>query len=385
MDQSTSGRRGSTTGRPAGTWRIGQIAGVDVLVRPSWLLVAALIAVVLAPQVEAVQPGLGAGKYLAGVAFAVLLYLSVLLHEMSHALMAKRYGLPVRSITLHFLGGVTEIEGEPDTPRREFGVSVVGPLTSIAVGLVFLGLLFVTPDGLLSLAVAGLAGANLIVGVLNLVPGLPLDGGRVLRAAVWKASGDPHRGTIVAGWGGRVVALLVLLWPMLQPVVLNRPPDLFDYLLAFVIAIFLWGGASSAILSARLRRRLPVLRARLLARRAVAVPHDQSLAEAVRRAQDVQAGSIVVLGRDGRPTHLVNEAAVLATPADRRPWVPVESVARTIEPGLVLPADLSGESLVRAMQASPATEYLLVEPDGSVFGVLVSGDVDKAFTAAGSR
>jgi hypothetical protein len=264
-------------------------------------------------------------------------------------------------------------------------VSVVGPLTSIAVGLVFLALLFVTPDGLLSLAVAGLAGANLIVGVLNLVPGLPLDGGRVLRAAVWKATGDPHRGTIVAGWGGRIVALLVLLWPMLQPVVLNRPPDLFDYLLAFVIATFLWGGASSAILSARLRRRLPALRARLLARRAVAVPHEQPLSEAVRRAQDAQAGSIVVLGPDGRPTHVVNEAAVLATPADRRPWVPVESVARTVETGLVLPADISGEALVRAMQATPATEYLLVETDGSIFGVLVSGDVDKAFTAAGSR
>lgn len=361
--------------------RIGQIGGVDVLIRSSWLLVAALIAILLAPRVDQVQPGLGGWKYVAGLAFAVLLYLSVLLHEMSHALMAKRYGLPVRSITLHFLGGVTEIEGEPDTPRREFGVSVVGPLTSIAVGLVFLALWFVTPGGLLRMAVEGLAGANLIVGVLNLVPGLPLDGGRVLRAAVWKISGSPYRGTIVAGWGGRVVALLALSWPMLQPLLLDRPPDLVDYVLAFVIATFLWGGASAAIISARLRRKLPALQARGLARRALAVPHDLPLSEAVRRAQAEQAGSLVVLDQHARPSGIVNEAAVLATPADRRPWMPVDAVSRTIEPGLMLPADVGGEEMIRAMQRTPASEYLLVEADGSVYGVLVADDVDRAFAA----
>ena len=124
-----------------------------------------------------------------GVAFAVLLYLSVLLHEMSHAVMAQRYGLGVRSISLNFLGGATEIDSDPRTPGQEFKVAVVGPLTSIAVGLVALGLSFVTPDGLLRLAVGSLAGANLVVGVLNLVPGLPLDGGRLLRAVVWRVTG----------------------------------------------------------------------------------------------------------------------------------------------------------------------------------------------------
>src|SRR4029079_10486091 len=126
--------------RPAGTWKIGQIGGVDVLVRSSWLLIAALISVMFAPVIESVQPGLGGWTYVAGLAFAVLLYLSVVLHEASHALMAQHFGLPVRSITLHFLGGVTEIDGEPDTPGREFGVSVVGPLTSLAVGVATLPL-----------------------------------------------------------------------------------------------------------------------------------------------------------------------------------------------------------------------------------------------------
>jgi Zn-dependent protease len=369
--------------REPGTLKIGEIGGVDVLVRSSWLLVAGLIAVMIAPAIEQVEPGIGNGKYVAGVAFAILLYLSVLLHEMSHALMAKRYGLPVRSITLHFLGGVTEIEGEPDTPAREFGVSVVGPITSVAVGLGFLLLHPVAPEGLLRLAVDALAGANLVVGVLNLVPGLPLDGGRVLRAAVWRVTGNPHRATIVAGWGGRVAAILVLLFPLvLQEPLLGRPALVTDYVLGLVIAMFLWGGATQAIASAKVRRRLPVLRARTLARRALSVPDDLPLAEAVRRAQEAEAGSILALGLDGTVSGIVNEAAVLATPEERRPWVAVSTVARTLQPGLRLPADLSGEPLIRAMQRTPASEYLLVEPDGSTFGVLVTEDVDRAFAAA---
>lgn len=381
MEPSTAPSGAPAPRRQPGTLKIGQIGGVDVLVRSSWLLVAALIAVLLAPRVDQVQPGLGGLKYVAGLAFAILLYLSVLLHEMSHALMAKRYGLPVKSITLHFLGGVTEIEGEPDTPGREFGVSVVGPLTSIAVGLVCGALWLVAPAGLLGLAVGGLAFANLIVGVLNLIPGLPLDGGRVLRAAVWRFSGSPHKGTIVAGWGGRITALAALAWPIAQEIFFSVPPDIVDYLIAFVIATFLWGGASSAIMSAKVRRKLPALYARNLARRTLAVPSDLPLSEAVRRAQDEQAGSIVVLDASGRPSGIVNESALLAVPEERRPWVPVNSVSRTMEPGLLLPADITGESLVRAMQKTPASEYLLVEPDGSVFGVLTTEDVDRAFAS----
>jgi Zn-dependent protease len=371
-----------TRRRPPGTVRVGQIGGVDVLVRSSWLLVAALISVMLAPVIERVQPGLGGWSYVAGLAFAVLLYLSVLLHEASHALMAKRYGLPVASITLHFLGGVTEIEGEPDTPGREFGISVVGPLTSIAVGLVAIPLVVLAPaHSLLEFAARALAGANLLVGVLNLVPGLPLDGGRVLRAVVWKVTGNPHQGTIVAGWGGRVAAVLVMLYPLGQEVLLGQRAALSDYVFAFVIAAFLWSGATSAIASARIRRRLPALRARTLARRTLAVPHDMPLAEAVRRAHDEQAGSIVVLDSAGEPHAIVNEAAVLATPEDRRPWLPVSAVSRSLEPGLTFSADMSGEPLIQAMQRSPASEYLLLDQDGSIFGVLVTDDVDKAFAA----
>ena len=371
--------------RPPGTLRIGTIAGSDVLISSSWFLVAALIAFVVAPRVDEVQPGLGVWKYLAGFSFAVVLYASVLLHEVSHAVMARRYGFPVTSITLHFLGGMTAIQGEARKPREEFMIAVVGPLTSIAVGVGAVGLWFVTPDGLVRLAVEVLAFANLLVGVLNLVPGLPLDGGRVLKSGVWKLTGNIHRGTIVAGWGGRVTAVVALGWPFAMEPLLGVRPDILDFVLAFVIALFLWSGATAAMGTARLRRRLPSLVARSIARRTIAVPEDLPLAEAVRRARDAEAGSIVTVTGDGRPVGLVNEAALLATPEDRRPWVAVSTVSRTLEAGLRLPATLHGEDLVLAISRTPAEEYLLVEEDGTIYGVLVTADVDRAFREAGSR
>ena len=365
--------------RPPGTFKVGSIAGSDVLVSSTWFIVAALIAVIVAPRVEQVQPGLGVLKYAVGVGFAVVLYLSVLLHEASHAFMARHYGFTVKSITLHFLGGVTAIDAEATRPKQEFWIAVVGPLTSLAVGGAALGLWFVTPDGLLLMVVEGLAGGNLLVGLLNLVPGLPLDGGRVLKAAVWGITGNMHRGTVVAAWGGRVAAGLVLLWPVAQQAIFDLRPDIIDFALAFIVALFLWSGATAALNSAAVRRKLPNLVARNLARRTLAVPEDLPLAEALRRAREAQAGGIVTTTGSGVPVGVVNETALNATPEERRPWVATSTVARTLDPGLRLPVSISGEDLVRAISRSPAGEYLLVEEDGSLFGVLVTSDVDRAF------
>ncbi len=371
--------------RPPGTLRIGTIAGTDVLVTSSWFLIAGLIAFVAAPTVDEAEPGLGALKYVAGLAFAVILYASVLLHEVSHAVMARRFGFIVSSITLHFLGGMTAIEGESRRPKEEFLIAVVGPLTSLAVGGVGLGLALAAPGGLLELAAGALAVANLVVGVMNLVPGLPLDGGRVLRAGVWRLTGSMHTGTIVAGWGGRLTAVAVLFYPLLLERLSDKPAEILDFVLAFVIALFLWSGANAAMTSARLRRRLPSLVARNLARRTITVPDDTPLAEAVRRANEAHAGSIVTVSGSGRPVGLVNEAAVLATPEDRRPWVSVAAVSRALDDGLQLPAGINGEELVMAITRTPAEEYLLVEADGAIYGVLATEDVDRAFRDGGGR
>lgn len=366
------------TKTPPGTIRIGTIAGSDVLVSSSWFIVAALIAFLMAPRVDQIAPGLGVWKYVVGISFAIVLYLAVLLHEASHAFMAKHYGFEVHSITLHFLGGVTAIEGESRNPRQEFWIAVVGPITSIGIGVAALGLWEVTPEGILLLTVQGLAGANLIIGVLNLVPGLPLDGGRVLKAGVWALTGSVHAGTTAAGWGGRIIAIAVLAWPLLLPVLFDVQPSIIDWVIAAVIAVFLWTGATQAIVTARVRDRLTRVVARDLARRTLSVPSDMPLAEAVRRAQAAECGAIVTVTTGGAPVGLVDEAAVLATPEDRRPWIPVSSVARTLNPGLQLPVGITGSELLEAISGTPANEYLLVEPDGSLYGVLATADVERA-------
>ena len=315
--------------------------------------------------------------------FAVVLYLAVLLHEASHALAARHYGFEVHSITLHFLGGVTAIEGEARTPRQEFWIAVVGPITSLAVGAVAVALWFVTPDGLLLLTVEGLAGANLLIGVLNLVPGLPLDGGRVLKAAVWRLTGRVDTGVIAAGWGGRVTAVVVLLWPRRpgsgSPA--TRPP-LLDLVLSFVIAVFLWTGASQSIAAARIRSRLGDVVARELARRTLAVPDDLPLAEAIRRAREAQAGSIVTVSAAGSPLGVVDESALRAMPEDRRPWVAGLDGGPDARGGTAAAGrDHRCGAAARDHGGRPASEYLLVEPDGSVFGVLATADVEPARSA----
>ncbi len=361
-----------------GTVRLATVSGIDITVQHSWFLIVLLIAVVIEPRLQEIEPGLGALAYLAGAGFAVVLYLSVLLHEVSHAVAARTFHMPVASINLHFLGGATEIESEATTPWREFVVAVVGPLTSLAIGglaYLFVGTL---DDGLVKFGIGALATANLVVGVLNLVPGLPLDGGRVLQAVVWAVSKRRALGVTVAAWGGRVAAVVALFYPLML-LVTGNSPTVIDYLMAFMVGAFLWAGATQALMTAKVRTRLPMLQARTLARPAIGVPRDLPLAEAIRRALEANAGSLLVVSSGGQPEGVVNEAAVASTPVDRRPWMATGDLARRLESGLMLPADLQGKDLLRAMQTTPATEYVLVEPSGSVFGVLVTRDVDDAF------
>jgi CBS domain-containing protein len=146
------------------------------------------------------------------------------------------------------------------------------------------------------------------------------------------------------------------------------------------IAAFMWTGAGQAIRATRVRERLPALQARRLARKAVSVAADTPLAEAIRRADEHQARAVVVVDHEDKPIAIVNETAVMATPPQRRPWIEAGSLARTLEPNLVLPADLSGMALLDAIRRAPgATEYLLVEPSGQVYGVLARRDLDHAF------
>jgi Zn-dependent protease/CBS domain-containing protein len=351
--------------------------GIPVYVSPYWFVIAGVFIFIYANDLASTLHG--STRYVVAAAFVVLLYLSVLVHELSHSVVARGFGLPVRRILLYPLGGFSEIEREPPTPGREFLVSAAGPALSLALAAAGYGLNQVITEGISGTLVSQLVVANVVVGLFNLLPGLPLDGGRILRAVIWKVTGRPSTSTIIAAWAGRVIALGLFI-PLLDPEVESRVGTRVSVLYLAVIAAFMWIGAGQAIKATRFRERLPGLQARRLARKAVSVAADTPLAEAIRRADENQARAIVVVDHEDKPIAILNESAVMATPPQRRPWIEAGSLARTLEPNLVLPADLSGMALLDAIRRAPATEYLLVEPSGQVYGVLAARDVDHAFT-----
>ncbi|MER7479747.1 site-2 protease family protein [Streptomyces sp. NPDC126510] len=380
---------------PRGGLLMGRPFGVPVYVAPSWFLVAALITWVFGGQLERVLPELGAARYLVSLFFAVAFYASVLVHELAHTVAALRFKLPVRRIQLQFFGGVSEIEKEAETPGREFVLAFVGPLLSLVLaGVFYAALLAVEPGTVPGVLLAGLMISNLIVAAFNLLPGLPLDGGRMLRAVVWKITGKPMTGTIAAAWVGRALAVSVLIGlPLLTQsgalgtdAVDNVGMDtVLDALLAAILAAIIWTGAGNSLRMARLREHLPELRARALTRRAVPVETDTPLSEALRRANAAGARALVVVDADGKPLSLVREAAIAGVPEHRRPWVAVSGLAQDLTDGMRVSAELSGEELLDALRATPATEYLVVEETGEIYGVLSAADVERAFVKAMAR
>jgi Zn-dependent protease len=352
--------------------------GIPVYISPYWFVIAGVFIFVYANDLAWTFHG--ATRFVVAAAFVVLLYLSVLVHELSHSVVARGFGLPVRRILLYPLGGFSEIEREPQTPGREFLVSAAGPALSLLLAAGGWGLTHVVAAGTIGgTLISQLMWANLVVGGFNLLPGLPLDGGRMLRAVIWKVTGRPGTSTIAAAWAGRVLALGLFVLVLAPPVEARIGGDLVTVVWLAVIAAFMWTGAGQAIKATRFRERLPALQARRLARKAVSVAADTPLAEAIRRADESKARAVVVVDHDDKPIAILNETAVMATPEQRRPWIEAGSLARTLEPSLVLSADLSGMALLDAIRRAPATEYLLVEPSGQVYGVLAARDVDLAF------
>jgi Zn-dependent protease/CBS domain-containing protein len=207
-----------------GSFRLARVAGVPIGIHYSWFFIAAMIVFWLQRHFQATNPAWGSATvWLTAVVTGLLYFGAVLAHELSHALMAMAHGLPVRSITLFALGGLARIGGEAATARTEFLVAVVGPLTSYGIGIVCLsiawslGWSFDDGSGSVAAAMIGWLGTiNVILATFNLIPGYPLDGGRVLRAALWWSYGDSARATRTAARVGQVVAGLFITAGLLQ-------------------------------------------------------------------------------------------------------------------------------------------------------------------------
>jgi len=308
----------STSQRP-GTWRIGRIVGVDVLIKPSLLAMGVVLVVLFAPRWDDRSD---TSPYVLATAFVVALYVSILVHEIAHVLAARAYRMRVDSVTLHLLGGETVIEGDSRTPGQELVTSAVGPLASLAIALGAFAVSDRMAVGTTSDVIWSIAWVNLVVAGFNMLPGLPLDGGHVFRAIVWKITGREDTGVRIAGWLGRLTAVAVVAVAVLASG--TARDTVLNVVIAALVAWFLWEGATDALRNAGRAARINLLVARE-----------------------------------------IGFAGATPPPGAER-----------------LSVDLRGSDLLRAMAAHPAEAYALTEADGSVYGVLTSRAVDDAYRAS---
>ncbi|WP_106124867.1 site-2 protease family protein [Pseudosporangium ferrugineum] len=372
MDDS---RQRNRPARRRGGREVARVLGIPVFVNASMLLLAVLVTVVYGGYAEN-ELGLAAPfAYAVGLGFVVCLLGSVLLHELGHALTARRYGIGVRGITLELLGGWTEMDRDAPTPRVDALVSLAGPAVSLVLGVLATAAALLLPGRTVAGEIAfQLAASNIIVAIFNVLPGLPLDGGRALRAGLWAVTRDRNRATELAAWSGRAIALLTAfaVFTLYRLDLLT----LFGLVFILLVVFTLWQGAGQSIRLARMTRRFPLVDLAKLARPLFAVPSGTSIAEAQRRADAAEPArkGLAVVDSSGRVVALVDGTAAAAVPAERRPWVSVDSVARDVARLPAMRVGLTGEQVVRAVQAHPGAQYVVTSGE-DVVGVLNVADL----------
>lgn len=350
-------------------WRMGTLAGVPVYLGRSWLLIAAVVVLLLGPVVSRLQPGIGGWAYAAALGFAVLLLVSVLVHEAAHALVAQATGHRVTRIVADFWGGHTAYEGADSTPGRSALVAVAGPAANAVLAVVgWLLTPLVPTGGIPALLLAGFVWSNAFVAVFNLLPGLPLDGGFLVDALVWRLSGSRGAGMLVAGWTGRLLTLGLVWWAIGLPVLQGQQPTLTRLAYAVLIGSFLWVGASDAVRVGRARRALEGVRVAEVAVPLRLVPLDAPVGALGTPGE----GTWVATGPDGAPAGLVDDAALARVPAHLRDGTPVAAVSVPQPPTWRLAAD-PGEDLTRvvvALQTHRLPAVVLLDPSGRPWGLV---------------
>ena len=365
---------------------LGRFLGAPVYLAPSWFVIALVIVVIFSPTVArsaAVEPPV---SYLVAALYAVLLLVSVLVHEFAHAAAARWLGLPVHAIVANLWGGHTQYGDESPTPGRSATVAIVGPLANgllTLLGVVALQLDLAPVGGVTHLLAVALVLSNGFVAAFNLAPGLPLDGGRVVESLVWAVTGRRATGTLVAGWCGRVVAVVVVLLMVVRPLLSGSVPDVFTLVWTVLIAAMLWQGATSAIAVAQVRSRAGRLRLADLVDPAIALPADD--VSWLRR--DLRTtGALVAVDERGRPVGVADPAtlgALLSSPSRPREGTPLRAVVTVLDPVAVLPADADGERVLQALTTDPAYVYVVVDRFGAVVGLAPGERLAEALT--GSR
>jgi Zn-dependent protease/CBS domain-containing protein len=238
-------------GNVPGSVRVARLFGIDINIHFSWILIFFLVVLNLADSFPQQFPQWSNQKGLVVASItAVLFFVSVLAHELAHSLVARRFNMSVSSITLFLLGGVANLRKEPPSAQAEFFMAIAGPATSVLIGVVGLGFAFfldpraALPNAEAIQAVAGYLGSvNLALAVFNMIPGFPLDGGRVLRSAIWGVTGNRTRATTIAARGGQLVAFALGAFVVYEVLILQEVSGLWLGLIAY----FLYSAATSTL------------------------------------------------------------------------------------------------------------------------------------------
>ena len=359
--------------------RVGRAFGAPVLLKPSWFAIAVVVTLAFAPSVRRSVPGIGIGAFGVGFSFAVLLLVSVLVHELAHAAMAKAVDSPADAVVLDVWGGHTSFSVESSSPARSFAVAAVGPAANAVIaGLALLVLPAMQTGGVPRLLTVATLQANVFVAAFNSLPGLPLDGGRVLEALVWRLAKDRETGTLLAGWCGRLVAVAVGYAVLGLPPFAGRRLGVTGVIWLLLIALLLWQGATQAIKMAHWRRKAPLVSVRDLLRAAVPVASTATLATAAAAAAAAGAGDVVVLDVYGRPAALVDTREAASVPALRADLVQASEVAHALPAGSVIDLTLQGEQLIELLERTPHAQYVVLDEQQQVVGVLAWDDVAAA-------
>lgn len=336
-----------------GSITVARVLGIDIRIHFSWVLIFLLILLSLADRVlPELRPNWSDQKtYIVAAVTAILFFLSVLLHELAHAVTARLFRMPVSSITLFLLGGVANLAKEPPSAKAELLMAAAGPAASLLIGAVAIGVAFLV-DARLALSpaldpvgvVASYLGViNLTLAIFNLIPGFPLDGGRVLRAVVWAVRKDRSVATRVAARGGQAVAGLLLLFAIYRMV---QWDDSFGGAWSALIAYFLYNAASASLRQERTLSLLGDERVALLMRTDLRPASANSTIGALVRERPLDAVAIPVAEGD-RIVGIVTGEAIGRVPRDRWDATLLREVMTGVD---LLPAVGPDDTLVDAFE-----------------------------------
>lgn len=381
-----SARRDSPhTARPAGSVQIGSVGGVPVYLGLSWFLIALVLVVILGPVIGRIVPGIGWAAYGAALLYAILLLLSVFVHEAAHAWMAARFGYRVDRVVADLFGGHTVYQAPDPTPGRMAAVAVVGPASNALVALLGSLLFLAVTDPLAVVLVGAVTWTNAFVAAFNMLPGIPLDGGHVVAATVWKLTGNRTRGLFVAallGCGLVIAGALWLVWGWWTGVVVL---GVLNTILLVLLAVYLWQGSWQALRTTRLLKRLERLDLRALLHPVCVMPADAPVhAVPTPPSADDSALPAVILVVD--PQHPTVPVGYLDPDAVHAAWrsgarsAPASSCMRSGPKGWVVRADrdtLTAEFVVQMMNERSSPVLALCDGDGP-YAVAEAGLFAKA-------